>query len=138
MTVKEFLQSYYQLGIDIRLMNEEVEQLKSLVRKVTPNYNSAGSGGGDKDKLPKTIEKICEIEKQLNNEIAHRSQMRDKVYGIVMSVQSVRHREILYQRYILGKKWENIAVDSRLDLRWVYRLHGQALQIVSKLTIESH
>ena len=47
---------------------------------------------------------------------------------------------VLYRRYIINQKWEEIAVQMHLDLRWIYRIHGSSLHDLEntplKATIE--
>ena len=56
----------------------------------------------------------------------------------IQTVQDGTLREVLIQRYILGKKWEQISADTNYGYQWVCKLHGRALQAIKlKEAIES-
>ena len=44
----------------------------------------------------------------------------------------MRYSDILYRRYLCDMPWQLIADDMHYDLRWVFKLHGQALQEFDK------
>ena len=60
---------------------------------------------------------------------------RREVVAALDQITDARDHEILRRRYLLGQRWEKIAVEMNIELRWVYRRHRRA---VSGLTMESH
>ena len=53
--------------------------------------------------------------------------IRQRVEDAIQTVMDGTLREVLTQRYILGKRWEQIAVDMNYSWRRIYQLHGKAL-----------
>lgn len=66
------------------------------------------------DKANKYTDELVDLKIQIAEEIA---QLEDE-----------KHRMVLRERYIRCLKWEKIAVDEHIDLRWLHRLHGRALK----------
>jgi len=48
-------------------------------------------------------------------------------------VESPELQTLLELRYLCFKTWEQIAVELHFDLRWVYRLHGRALDEIDAI-----
>lgn len=64
-----------------------------------------------------------------NVEIKSRiKELQDKAETLISCEKDHDRWTVLYRRYILNQKWEKIAVEINLDLRWIYRLHGQGLR----------
>ena len=81
----------------------------------------------DPDRLVALISKIDAKEKQIVRRIDALVDLKEKVSGQIQKLQDPRYAELLHSRYVLCMKWEEIAVQMKMDLRWMYRLHGHAL-----------
>ena len=56
------------------------------------------------------------------------------VYDAFMKSVSCReYQTILEKRYLCFQSWEKIAAAMDYDIRWLYRLHGKALEEVQEL-----
>lgn len=126
MTKKEYLSQVYKMDKRIRILQGKVEKLRASLEYHSPSLESGG-GGGSPDKMPDTISKIMEYEQ-------HAAQLQaayvDKYIEIDRAIHSVEDttlREVLERRYLLYQKWEQIAAEMHKDIRWIYRLHGRAL-----------
>lgn len=114
---------------------EEVEQLRSRACKVTPSLSGMPGGTSDGQALPRAVEQILEAQQELEEQIEQCNAIRREVADTIEQVINLRDKEILRRRYLLGERWENIAVEMGIQSRWVYRKHRVA---VSSMTIESH
>lgn len=126
MTKKEYLSQVYKMDKRIKILQGKVEKLRASLEYHSPSLESGG-GGGSPDKMPDTISKIMEYEQ-------HAAQLQaayvDKYIEIDRAIHSVEDttlREVLERRYLLYQKWEQIAQEMHKDIRWIYRLHGRAL-----------
>ena len=129
MTAKEYLCQAYKMDKRIRILQGKVDKLRSALEYHSPSLDSGG-GGGNSDKMPDTISKIMEYEQ-------HAAQLQtayvDKYIEIDRAIHSVEDdtmREVLERRYLLYQKWEQIAQEMHKDIRWIYRLHGRALDCI--------
>ncbi|MCR5479806.1 MAG: hypothetical protein K6F27_08100 [Ruminococcus sp.] len=129
MTKKEYLMQVYKMDRRIRILQGKVEKLRASLEYHSPSLESGG-GGGNPDKMPDSLSKIMEYEQhaaQLQTEFVDKYTEIDKV---IHSVEDDTLREVLERRYLLYQKWEQIAQEMHRDLRWVYRLHGKALNCI--------
>lgn len=114
---------------------EEVEQLRARACKVTPALTGMPGGTSDSQSLPRAVEQILEAQKELQAQIEQCNAIRREVADTIEQVINLRDKEILRRRYLMGQRWENIAVEMGIQSRWVYRKHRVA---VGSMTIESH
>ena len=133
MTAKEYLKQIYRLDRRIELDRRKIEKLRAVLDYKPP---SGGSGSGSSaDRIPDTLAKIIEYEEQAERLTKRYIELYIEIEKAIAAVSDPVLREVLERRYLLYQKWEEIAEAMHRDLRWVYRLHGKALQ---QLTIESH
>lgn len=131
---KQYLLRYRQAEREVRLLMEEKERLLALATKVTPSYSGEAHGSGGGDRVGTATEKIIQCEEEINRAIDCAVDLRSEIKGAIATVPDWKLREILTRRYILGQKWEQIAWEMSLEFRWVRRLHGRAIAV---LTLES-
>lgn len=133
MTAKEYLKQIYRLDRRIELDRRKIEKLRAVLDYKPP---SGGSGSGSSaDRIPDTLAKIIEYEEQAERLTKRYIELYIEIEKAIAAVSDPVLREVLERRYLLYQKWEEIADAMHRDLRWIYRLHGKALQ---QLTIESH
>lgn len=112
----------------------EVERLRTEAERITPLLTGMPGGGAGTDRLPRAVEGIVQAQLELECQVNICRAVRAEVVETINQVQNEREHEILRRRYLLGQRWESIAVDMGIDYRWVWRLHKRT---VNKLTIES-
>ena len=52
---------------------------------------------------------------------------------LVTAVDSPEYQTVLEKRYLCFQSWEQIVVEMGYDLRWLYRIHGKALEEVKAI-----
>ena len=138
MAVKEFLRSVREQDRLLRAYEQELEDLRRRA------YNISSPKLGDKiqsnhlatldeivDKLDSQIEKVNAAWDELIDK-------RDNVKALIDKVEDKSARCVLYRYYILIQAWEQIAVEMNYTIRWVYKLHGKALQDLEKEFTKIH
>ncbi|MCM1227575.1 MAG: hypothetical protein NC320_09175 [Clostridium sp.] len=118
MTAKEYLEQARFLDLRINAKLEEVEQLNALATKATSVYSDMpGSPNRDTAKMAKTIEKIVDLENEIDRDIDELVDLKREISNVIKRVQNQEHQYILEQRYLHFVKWEYIAVDMALETR---------------------
>lgn len=140
MTAKEYLSQAYMIDRRININLKKLEQMRMALYGKGVCYESDGSkkehnGNGTESAILKVMEYSEDISAQTDKLITTRIEIDKAIKAVTDDTQ----REVLERRYLLYEKWERIAVDMAIDLRWVYRIHKKALfQIIPplKATIE--
>ena len=138
MNTKEFLRQYTNANNSINTKLDQISQLRSLATKSTTVLSdSKVSSGISHDKIPKIVAKIIDMERQVDEEIDALQDIKKSVIDVIYNIDDAKLREVLERRYINDQKWEQIAFEMGYDIRWIYRMHGQALCRIQKHAIES-
>ena len=111
-----------------RELAEELEQLHTRACKVTPALTGMPGGPNDGQSLPRAVESIVQVQQELQAQINQCGYIRREVVAALEQVTNARDHEILRRRYILGQRWEEIAVEMHLEYRWVTRRHHRTVE----------
>jgi len=104
-----------------RTLREELAEQQSRACKITAALTGMPGGGGDGQALPRTVESIIAAQQELQAQINLCGAVRREVVAVLNQV------EILRRRYLLGQRFEEIAVEMCLEYRWVRRRHKMAV-----------
>lgn len=116
-----------------RELAQEVERLRARACKVTPSLTGMPGGACDGQSLPRAVESIVQAQQELQAQINQCGYIRREVVAALEQVTNDRDHEILRRRYLLGQRWEEIAVEMHYKYQHICRCHRVA---VSKLVIE--
>lgn len=73
------------------------------------------------------IAKVIDLQRKLEIKLQKQLQLKAQAEELVESLKDPRERLLLRYRYMLGMRWEEIAVTMHYGYRWVLRLHQRAL-----------
>lgn len=137
MNAKEYLSQARFLDLQIASKLEQIQRMNELATRTTAVYSDMPtSGSKDNAKMAKTVEKMVDLEKEIDGDIDRLIDLKKEITDTITQVQNQEYQCILQRRYLNFEKWEQIAVEMALDLRWVYRRHGMALAEVQKILAE--
>lgn len=138
MTAKEFLKQYEEAERIAKRMkieyDQELLQIDSIKSPMDTDGTPHGSG------VSKIVEQraIRLSDKALRYKVAQLEALkkRQQVFNAICTVPDIEG-QILYERYINLKKWEDVADSVHMSIRHVHNLHGKALEKI-KDCIELH
>ena len=119
----EWLRQYRAAVNRERLLEGEMETLRSAAQRVTACLGGMPGAGQDPDRLPKAVEKIEETQKKLEEQVGDCLVRRAEVMRVVDAVADPAVQEVLRRRYILGESYADIADAMGVVLRRVYQIH---------------
>ena len=132
MTAKEYLQQIYHFHCKIKRLQGRRDKLRADLYSLG---SPAGKMDVDKvqtsmsgDAMLRLIAKVDEIERDIVYEIDQMVDASERIAGEIEQVSNEHYRDILHKRYIEFKKWMEIAEEMHMEISWVFRLHGRALQ----------
>lgn len=129
-----WLRRYLEAQRRERVLAEEVERLRAEAERVTPLITGMPGGGPNVDKLPVAVARIIDAQQALTAQINCCQAIRREVVAVIDTVTEARRYEVLHRRYLLGQRWEQIAVEMQLNFRWVTKLHRRSIE---NLALES-
>lgn len=137
MTAKEYLQQYRQAVNRVAAAQDHLDELREIAARITPHYGTSSGGQAAGDRLGEAVARIVDAEARVDAEIELLIATEREIEHTINSVEDSTLRTLLYERYINGKTWEQIAVILNYSWRQTVRLHGIALVAV-KDVIECH
>ena len=131
---KHFLQQIKLYDSKINSLLEELDNLKAMTLKITTTLKQdVVSSGGSQDKIGDAIAKIVDLEAEINAAVDGFVNKKKAVNDVLDKVHDPDQYAVLYKRYILYKRWEQIACDMSMTYRNVLYIHGRALQTVDRI-----
>ena len=74
---------------------------------------------------------MVDLENEINEDIDTLVDLKAEIMRRIKRVENTEYQTILELRYLCFKRWEVIAVELGYDLRYLYKLHDQALESFS-------
>lgn len=125
---KESLKKLIMMNQRINNKVETIMRLKSLAEKSTSSPITDMPRGTTKTDRADIMLKALMLEEEINQSINLLIDLKADAIRRIESMDNDVHKMILTNRYILGKTWEQIAVDMHYTFQHIHRLHGHALQ----------
>lgn len=120
----------YDVNINNKL--EDRARLEELATRVSTRYSSAPKGGSG-DKIGRAAASILDLESDLDRQIDHYVSLKRQVTDIIGKITDPDYVEILYKRYVLFKKADQIAEEMHIDSSTYSRKHKAALDLFLKI-----
>lgn len=127
MTAKEFLRRAREVDRRVDEAQERVDRLRAKLEAGRMSKITGMPRGGSED-WTATADKLIELEKRVNARIRELCVLKHAAMDAIDRVDDARLREVLELYYLDGFNWDQVAQRMELDKRWVFRLHGKALQ----------
>lgn len=127
---KELLREILSVNDEVRILWEEYETLKETAGRLqgfdyAKPIVKATAGRGDVENIAiKLADEQRAIEERVNELIRLKRQVR----ALLNKLPAGLERNVMLERYILFKSWENVAADLGYSYRHVIRVHGDALE----------
>ena len=94
---------------------------------VITDMPSGGNGGNISD----TWDLLSDMRDDYRKVLAHGIKLQADAELLLATISDEKYKLLLQLRYIDLLKWEEIADRLECDVRWVYRMHGKALRMLS-------
>ena len=132
MSTKDYLSQAYRIDQRINSKLAQVMSLRDLLGKATGTLSGAPKAATpNPHSMEDTIAKMVDLENEINEDIDALVDLKAEIMRRIKRVENTEHQTILELRYLCFKRWEVIAVELGYDLRYLYKLHDQALETLN-------
>ncbi|MEA5048070.1 MAG: DUF1492 domain-containing protein [Eubacteriales bacterium] len=129
MNTKDYLSQAYRIDQRINSKLAQVMSLRDLLGKATGTLSGAPKAATpNPHTMEDTIAKMVDLENEINEDIDTLVDLKAEIMRRIKRVENTEYQTILELRYLCFKRWEVIAVELGYDLRYLYKLHDQALE----------
>lgn len=131
MTAKEFLQQYGEAVRIAERIKTEYDQERDLIDSVRSALGGDGvpHGGGISKATENKAIKLADKALELKDAELEAIRIRQKVFDVIKTVPGEKG-DVLYERYINLKSWDEVADSVGYSKRHARNLHDEALDIV--------
>ena len=124
---KEYLRGYRRHGRRIKLIEAEIDEIRSMKMYPTLNNDGMPHGTGQAD-LSGYAAELLEKENELYEEGVEQFKAHKDIMFKINQLENEDERDVLFYRYIRGKQVWEIANAMDYCESWIHKLHGRALK----------
>ena len=132
MTAREYLQTIKDKRERIRILMEEIEQLRTDAESVSINLDGMPRNNGQSS-FEKLAIQLAETESKLTEEMSGLWSEVMRAHSLIGQISSSQRQQILTKRYLKGQRWEEIAYEMHFSWQHCFRVHGLALSELDKI-----
>ena len=131
MTAKEFLQQYGEAVRIAERIKTEYDQERDLIDSVRSALGGDGvpHGGGISKATENKAIRLADKALELKDAELEAIRIRQKVFDVIRTVPGEKG-DVLYERYINLKSWDEVADSVGYSKRHARNLHDEAIDIV--------
>lgn len=138
MKSKEFLRQIRKSAGLIESLKAQYEQLQldAMFKSSgndSPKVSSSGSGDRMAEKAIKAVELKDTVVQMMNDATAKKLEALETI----KLMSDIRQQELLIDYYVNNLSWQEVADKMGYDVRWIYVLHGKALQEFERIHFNS-
>ena len=134
MGIKEELKD---LRVVSKIIDSKERQLSQLKRYCTTiksfDYSKEKIKGGQKQDFSDTVDKIIDLENEINRDIDELTDKKNKMNDFIKSVLSGNEYAVIQMRYFEELNWLEIAIKLNYTEINIYKIHGKALYKLNKV-----
>jgi DNA-directed RNA polymerase specialized sigma subunit len=133
MTAKEYLKQYEYADKRAKRLQAEYERELELIDSVRSTLGGDGMphGSGVSRRTEDAAVRLADKAMRWKMAQVEAIEKRQEVFELIHDVEGTEG-EILYERYINLRRWEDICVVIHLSWRQTHRLHGKALNLIEE------
>lgn len=131
MTAKEYLSEVQRVKIIIEQKREKIKEYRHTVtslQSVRLDVVKVQGGNNCIDRIGGTVSKIVDLETEVENDILNLVNFQDEITKQIQEMKNPNHVQLLYKRYIEGKKLLTIAEEMNYTDQYIREMHGKALK----------
>lgn len=134
MGIKEELKDLRVISKIIDSKNRQLAQLKRYCTTIKSfDYSKEKINGGKKQDFSDTVDKIIDLENEINKDIDDLIDKKIKMNDFIKSVLSGNEYAVIQMRYFEELNWLEIAIKLNYTEINIYKIHGKALYKLNKV-----
>lgn len=126
--IKAFLSEAVQIEHRIDSKMLEACRIRSLAEKVTSAFKpDVVKGGEGENRVLDAAVKLVELEEEVIGDIHQLVRSKCEIRAKIACLARPEERTVLELRYLVGKRWEDIASEMNYSWRQTHNIHKRAL-----------
>lgn len=128
-----------RMELYIHSKKERLAVLKEMSRTVSSSKfdDMPKSSNRGRSKLEETVLKCIDLEKEIKEDEERLENEKLMILELIGRIPEPEYQTVLISRYFKHKSWEDIANGLFYTKRWIYSLHGKALESLEVRIMQS-
>lgn len=137
MDAKAYLKSISRKESFINAKKLRLQALKDLAYHIpSPNFSKEMKVKKNTNSpVADAIIKAADLEKEIQKEEIELYQMKAYMIGLIGEIHDPDEESVLIKRYFEHMSWVKIAAELYYSTRWIYVLHGRALDKLNRMQL---
>lgn len=128
MTAKQYLRQLTNLELNIRILTDELEERRTrLTSTAAPPLGDKVQSSPRGDAFAAALAALADKDVQRREMIFIYEKQRDTIVDQIIGLDDAVQSQVLYERYIRGRRWDVIADDMHFSIQRIFQIHGNAL-----------
>ena len=124
---KEELKQYRNIKLEIKSIEDEINELRNQIQSVRAVNLSDMPKGGSQADFTDIIAEIDELTRALHIKMSQSLVIQERIENVIDKLDNPIERALLRYRYILGYTWEEVCVAMNYSWKQIHRLHSKSL-----------
>lgn len=139
MSGKEYLRKIARMELFIQSKKERLAVLKEMSSSISsPGFDDMPkSPNKGKSRLEETILKYIELENEIKADEENLEHEKLIILEAIGKIEEPEYQTVLISRYFKHQTWDEIANSLFYTKRWIYSLHGRALEKLDKKLVKT-
>lgn len=130
LTAKTYLRQYLDAERTVKIKLEEIRRLEEILTQTTQALGGTPVQSSPSDNMGIGIARLIDARNEANEAIDKMVDLKNDIKSVISNLPDKKMSDLLYERYILGKTFEQIAMDMNYTYRNICYLHGKALKLL--------
>ncbi|WP_337556410.1 DUF1492 domain-containing protein [Acidaminococcus intestini] len=138
MTGRALLEEVKHARQHLNVLKDELREQRSMldgIRAIV--YDGIHVSGGVSRDVADGIDALERKKLEICNEWVRLVNKRAQVQALIARMTKQEHKDLLIERYINCKRWEDVSRAMNYDQRWLFRLHEKAIKEFEKICNEN-
>ena len=129
MKAKDYLKLIKEWDGEISRLEAMIAIYRDQAEQITSQLSTAPNSGSHEvyDSMAESVARYVDKTRELCDAIDAKMKLRAYIAKQIEDMQDVRHKEVLFMRYVQGQSWNAIAEALSYSEVSIFRLHREAL-----------
>lgn len=139
MSGKDYLRKIARMELFIQSKKERLAVLKEMSSSISsPGFDDMPkSPNKGKSRLEETILKYIELENEIKADEENLEHEKLIILEAIGKIEEPEYQTVLISRYFKHQTWDEIANSLFYTKRWIYSLHGRALEKLDEKLVKT-
>ena len=128
---RQYLKRYIANKDAIRCLLEEATVIRSVATKITQSFSLTPGGKGGSDKIQNAVDRLDGVASKLAKTATKLESECARICDLIESVSDPRYLAILTRRYLQGKTFAKICLETHYEYSTVMELHQKAIDSIN-------